>query len=178
MQTLLETPWPAIWIGVLLEVLLVVVLLNTRSGRVVAAMGIVSLVVLVMLLVEWLVVTDREAVQNTLAEIETALEANDAGRVLSHLAPESTGMRDAVERYMGRIEITEANVGGDLKITLNRATPRPSARTEFTGRISFEPRNPGELAPYRNYVRKFTVYLEQRDDRWVVTNYDSAEAGP
>ncbi len=87
MNAFLESAWPALGLGLLALALLGVAWHNTRHRRLPHAMLGVVVAMLLLLLVQWLVVTDREAVANSLEEMAQALESNDLNRVMAHLAP-------------------------------------------------------------------------------------------
>jgi hypothetical protein len=176
MQWLLESPWPALGIGAVVIALLVVTWQNTRRRGLLTAMGAVLACVLLLLLIEWAVVTDQEAVEQTLEEMATALESNDPNQVLSHLAPDATQMRSAASHYLPSVTISDANVGNDLKVTVNRLTTPITARAEFTGRLTFE-KQPRNEMPYNNFVRKFSIRLRKEGDRWLLLDYETSDLG-
>jgi hypothetical protein len=175
MDAFLESPWPALGLGALALALLGVAWHNTRDRRLLQAMLGVIAVMLLLLLIQWLVVTDREAVAHALEETAQALESNDLNRVLAHLAPEGDRIRADAQRYLPHVEISDANIGGDLEVTVNRLTSPPSARATFTGRITGVNRIPGETIPYDNFVKKFTLKLREGDSGWLITDYEMAD---
>lgn len=177
MEMLLESPWPYIWTGVLALVLLGVAFFNTRHPKLLSAMAGVLVVTLLLVLMEWAVVTDRESVENTLEDVALALESNDLDRVMAYMSPTAGNIRNHAQMFLPRIEVSDANVGGDLKVTINRLTSPPTARAEFTGRISFKGRSPGEAFPYDNFVRKFAIKLRQSGDGWLLDEYESQDIG-
>lgn len=172
MTMFLESPWPALVVGALALGLLGVAYHNTGHPRlrlaIIAAVG----VTLLMLLVQWLVVTEREAVSDTLEQMAVALESNQIDAVLGYLAPDAGAIRTDAQRYLPGVEISDANIGGDLQVTVNRLTNPPTARATFTGRISGVNRSPAERSPYENFVRPFTLTLRQEGDRWLITGYE------
>jgi len=172
MTALLESPWPAIVVGVMAAGLLGVAYHNTGNPRLRWAMAGTLAAVLLLLLVEWLVVTDREAIADTLEDVAVALETNDLDAVLAYLAPEGDRIRLDAQRYLPAFEISDANVGGDLEVVVNRVTNPRTARVTFTGRISGASRNLAERSPYENFVRPFTLRLREDEDRWLITDYD------
>jgi hypothetical protein len=124
-----------------------------------------------LLAVEWLVVTDREHVSNTLEDVADALETNDLDLVMGFIAPEATRLRSDAQTYLPNIVIRDANIGGDLEVTVNRLTNPPTARATFTGRLTGASRGPDRW-PHENFVRKFTLKLRQEEDRWLLTDYE------
>ena len=172
MMMFLESPWPALVIGAATLALLGVAYHNTGHRRLLTAMFAAVGVTCVLLLVQFLVVTQREAISNTLEDVAVALESNQLETVLGYLAPEADRIRGNARQYLPGVEIGDANIGGDLQVTINRLTNPPSARATFTGRISGVNRSPAERNPYENFVRKFTLTLRQDDERWLITGYE------
>jgi hypothetical protein len=172
MSEFLESPWPAVWLGAIALALLGVAWHNTRDRRLLQGMAGALAVTLILILVEWLVVTDREAVANTLEDVAVALESNDLSRVLAFLAPDADRLRNDAQRYLPGVEISDANIGGDLVVTVNQLTSPPTARATFTGRITGTNVNPGERMPYDNFVRRFTLRLRRDAGRWLLIDYE------
>jgi hypothetical protein len=174
MTILLENPY-LILIGGLLAVAGCVVLL-VRSGRVgflYAAFGSAALC-LALLLLERLVVTEREQVAAALDGLAAALETNEISKVLEFLAPDGPRIRAAAEQRLPAVEVQDAHVGGDLRITINELTSPPGATATFTGRIRAKDR--AGVFPYENYLRRFTLQLRKQNGRWLL--YDYQEAAP
>ena len=174
MVAFLESPWPALWLGLLAEVLLGVAWYQTGNKRLFQAMAGALVVMLLLLALELLVVTDREAVSNTLEATASALETNDLNQVTAFLAPDATKLRADAERYLPNLMVRDANIGGDLEVTVNRLTNPPTARATVTGRINAASRG-AERLPYENFVRKFTLKLRQEGDRWLLTDYEMGD---
>jgi hypothetical protein len=124
-----------------------------------------------MLVVERLVVTPREAIADTLEELALALETNHIENAMAFLAPDGEQIRRDAQHYLPGVTISDANIGGDLDVVINRLTNPPTARATFTGRISGV--NKGlDRSPYENFVRRFTLLLRRDGDRWLVTGYE------
>lgn len=174
MSAFLESPWPALWLGLVAEALLGVAWFQTGNKRLFQAMIGALVVVLLLLALEALVVTDREAVSNTLENTASAMATNDLNQVLAFIAPEATKLRADAERYLPNVMVRDANIGGDLEVTINRLTNPPTARATFTGRINAASRG-AERLPYENFVKKFTLKLRQEGDGWLLTDYEMGD---
>lgn len=121
MPNLLEDPLPYLFVGVAVEAILAVLLVNTRRGAFLIAILCVLAVIVVGVGVERFVVTEREEVELALDELAAALEANDVPRVLSLITSEATFSRSRAEWAMGRIEVTSAKIR-NLDVTVNHLT--------------------------------------------------------
>ncbi len=170
MASLLESPWPAIWFGLCALALLGVAYLNTRRGLLLVLLGVALAISGAGILVEWLVVTDVEEVENTLQEVADALESNDLTRVQSFLDPGADVMRRRTEQYLPLVKVTQVKIS-DIKVRINRLIAPPTATVQFFGRISFESRSAAVQTPYGNLIRPFTVKLRKSGKRWLLTGY-------
>ena len=168
MVIFLESPWPILFIGIAVEAILAIVLLQTRLGRVLWAVIGVAAFVLLGLLVEWLVVTEQEAIEHTLDEAVAAVEANDLDRVLACISPRAAKPRSEARWILGRADMKRARING-LEIKINRLTNPPTATAKFQA-IGAARDRLGEI-PYQGFAQNVTVDLRKEGDRWLVTGY-------
>jgi len=168
MAFIFENPWWIICFGIVLEAVLGVLLFRTGRGLLLWIMLGVLALTLLGVLVERLVVTERERVEMTLDGITAALEANDLNRVLSYVSPDATQTRGRAAWAMRRIEVQSARIY-NLEITINRLTSPPTAKAVFVGHIGYRDRQ-GEI-PYNNYGSRFAVDLCKQGNVWVVTGH-------
>lgn len=175
MAIFLESPWPLLLIGTVLEAVLALFLLRTGQGKYLAAILGVGAVLLGGLAVERFVVTDRERVEHTLDAAVAAVKANDIQRLLDCLSPSAQNTREEARWLLGRVEVTDAWIR-ELEITVNRLTSPPTAKARFlavgTGR---DRRNE---FPYRTFAQKVEVKLRREGDRWLATGYDVEDFSP
>lgn len=172
MSWLVESPWPALMLGLIVEIVLALVLVRTaRRGVLVAMIGVLVLTA-GLLLVERIVVTDREAVENALADISASLESNDVPAVMAAIAVDCP-RRGEVQSTLPRFVIREAHIGGDLEVRFNALLSPPTAVAYFTGRVAARDKR-GEV-PYEQMIRKFKVTLRKQGDRWLVIDYDDTD---
>jgi hypothetical protein len=170
MSWLFEDPWPVIWITLVVEALLAAALFNTQSKAVLAGMLGVLALAGGLLLVERLVVTETEEVEQTLHDVAEALETNDVAAVLTHLAPDAAEIRFAAQGLLPSVNITEAEVGSDLSVRINPLMNPPTATARFMGKISMESGGSRNI-PYEKFIRPFSVTLRKEGDRWLLTGY-------
>ncbi|MBI3836598.1 MAG: hypothetical protein HY288_01515 [Planctomycetia bacterium] len=172
MTWFVESPWPSVMLGIGLEAILAIFLV--RSGRAVVIAAMVGVLALTagLVVLERIIVTQTEQVENTLDEIAGALESNDANAVLALFSSHSL-RRAEVQSAMSRVRIGEAKIGGDLEIRLNQLTSPPSANAYFTGRVQVK--RTRETIPYEHVVRKFKVTLRQEGNRYRVFDYEDAD---
>jgi hypothetical protein len=166
MAVFVESPWPFLLIGMAAEAVLAILLAQTGRGKFLWAMIGVGALTLVGLAVERLVVTDREAVENTLDAAVAAVAANDLPKVLSFTAPTAQKSRAEAQWILGRFQVDMARISG-LEITLNRLTSPPTARAKFLA-IGHGRDRTGQM-PYNAFRQHVVVVLQLDGDRWLVT---------
>jgi hypothetical protein len=167
MTWLIESPWPALMMGVSLELCLAIYLVRSGRAVVIAAMVLVAALTGALLLAERWIVTDAEAVEDTLDAAATALEANNPPQVLALFASDSPRRRE-VESILSRVTVREARVG-ELTIQFDDSGGQRRATARFMGRVQAHDKR-GQL-PYEQMVGKFVVYLHREGDRWLIDNY-------
>lgn len=172
MTWLVESFWPAVTLGVVLQLVLAVVLVRTGRAAVIVAMVAVLLVTLGLVALERYVVTEREQVEETLFAAEAALEQNDADAVLA-LFTATSPHRQEVARVLDRFKVRDAHIGRDLEVRTNQLTSPPSAKAFFTGRV--EGSDTRAAMPYDQVIRKFAVTFHRDGNRWLIHDYEMSD---
>ena len=134
MDIFLESPWPAIVLGIFGEAVLAVMLVRTGRGVLLWAMIGVLALALLGVGVERLVVTDNKLITAVLYDTAAALEANDLNRVLAHVAADADKTRADARSALSEAEITELKIRY-LEIKINRLTSPPSAGPPSTSSL-------------------------------------------
>jgi hypothetical protein len=169
MTIFLESPWPWILFGIVAEAVLAALLVTYRRPAVFWGMLGALVLTIAGVVVERLVVTERERVEAAMDGIVASLNANDLDRLLrDYIAPDAFGTRGRAVWALNRIQIHRANYH-NLRVTINRLTSPATADAEFDGVVDYRDRL-GEF-PYSHYAAHFVVELELRDGRWLVTDH-------
>jgi hypothetical protein len=108
MAIFVESPWPILFIGIAIEAVLAFLLLRTGLGKYLIAMIGVALLVVAGLIVERLVVTDREAVEQTLDTAVAAARRNDLEGALNCISPSAQEPRRLTAMVFGWVHFEEA----------------------------------------------------------------------
>jgi hypothetical protein len=168
----IESPWPSVVLGIGLEAILAIYLV--RSGRAVVIAAMVGVLALVagLVVLERIIVTETEQVEDTLDEVAQALVANDSSAVLALFSGRSP-RRAEVRSAMSRVTISEARIGNDLEIRLNQLTSPPSAAAYFTGHVQLK--GARETIPYEHVLRKFKVTLHKEADRYRIFDFEDTD---
>ncbi len=111
-----ENPTPILVAGGMMIVLLLVFFL--KSGRMVLfwPMGAVLAFMGLTVLVDHLVVTDRERVQNVIYEAAAQAEKNNLQAVIDCISPSATKVRDEARRWIGQAKLEsvhDRSIGSD-----------------------------------------------------------------
>ena len=165
MSWLLEDPTAVIVVGLLLEVTLAIVLVNTGRARVILLMIAVAVVVGGCVLTEQLVVTEREEIEIVVDGVVDALLVNDLDKVSSFIAPDSDSLRDQAAHVMRIGRIHELKVTDGPDITIHELTTPKSADVEMIVRASAGATGGGSL--YNAYVAKIEAKLRLENGQWL-----------
>ena len=168
----LESPWPILFLGIVAEAILLLVLFRTGRGVLLWAIGGVALVVLLGVVIERHVVTDKKLVAQTLDEVCAGLEAGDLNRVLAQISkdPRAAPTREAVRDVLAGFEVIRLSIRGLDFDNVNRTTSPPTASVTFmviaTGRsrhvdMMGEGTRPGQLR----------VRLQRESGRWLILEH-------
>ncbi len=171
MQWLLESPWPALIVGGLFVLTFWGAWRQTLQRRHLWSMLAALLVTAGLLVLEQMVVTETEQVENTLVQIARALEQNDVEQVVQFLHPRARSARQALRRVLPQVRILQASVS-DVRVQWDHSTDPPQARVRLFGNVRFEYHG-RELAQYvpRRYLREVEIVLVKHQGRYVVLGY-------
>jgi len=159
-------------VATVIELLLAVALFQTGRGAVLFAMLGVLAIGTGMMVVEGLVVTDREAVVSLLETSAQAAEDGDIATVVAAVDPKASQIRDELRQMLDRFEVKDINLG-DMEVTIDRrANPR---RAQATLRVFVAARDLADASPYQSLVVRLAVELEFNGEKWQVVGYRSLE---
>lgn len=176
MSWLFEDPTLLLIAGAFIEAALAVGLFLTGRGSIVLWMIGVAALVAIGWLVERLVVTEVERIQDTFAAAELAGEANDAEAVIKLVdnssRPAAEQLKSWIRARMGQITVQTVSIYA-LNITVDESATPPTAKARFRLHVVGKD-NAGQI-PYTNYSAIFTVSLEKQGDAWRFTAYEIEE---
>jgi hypothetical protein len=171
MNWLAENALP-IWVcGVVALTMALVVFQQTRSNSSLLGILVVIAITAMLLLLERLWETHREAVERTLYELADAVEANDVPRTLTYLASSADpAMRTDVETLMPLVEIERANIVGTPVIELESSDEPTMATARVRGVIVARIKKSGMKGGQDD---ELTLSLVRSGERWFVESYTS-----
>jgi hypothetical protein len=168
-----ENPLPILICGAVVLLVLLVLLLKTGRGAILTAMLAVAVVMGLAVLIDRLVVTDREKIANVIYAGAAAAQRNDLEAVIDLISPDAAGVRAEARRWIGQgghARLDEVNITA-MEVTLNRATnpPTGTARFRVFARGQVIDREGTFGGPYTEIL---TVHFRREGDRWMVTGYE------
>jgi hypothetical protein len=173
MEIFLESPWPWITIGILLEGALALALFVTRRGVLLYAMIGVLLAAVAGVLFERWVITERKRVIMTIEEGVEGLKSNSEARMDAVVSPTAEQTRRQIQTGLGMVHVTDVSLH-NLTIEVNDRTSPPTAEVQFDAVIYFEGRKP-ILGPDR-WAGHLLLHLQRSPDRWLIL--DPVEGSP
>jgi hypothetical protein len=170
MDWLFEDPTLVIVAIVVAQAILGAFFISTVKKGFLWAMAALVVPLAGVLLADYLVVTDREAVELTIRDGVAALEANDLDRVLTFLAPSAVNTRERATWALGLVRFSNIQVS-DLKIQINRLTQPPTAEVRFFAVFRYEFKEPTPEVIHDIYAARFKVLFEKVENRWLLTDH-------
>lgn len=172
MSWLTDNPAPLLALGLLAQIMLGMILWQTRQAWVAVLMIALALANAAAVAFEILYISPTEEITARIDEIARLVETNDHDRVLDCIAPEALQSRAEALAELKQVKVAEASVAGDLRITLEApADPaRPEAMATFIGRVKLQmTRNP---LPHDVVIQRLRVWFRKQDGQWLVTRFE------
>jgi hypothetical protein len=129
--------------------------------------------ILLVLLADYLIITDEELVTATLHRLARDLEANDAEAVLEHISAASPQLRAEAKTQLGRFVFHSAVVKRNLDVTVSSDRTPPVAEARFNGVADVSDRV--GLVTKARVARYFIVNLRKEDGRWRISRYEDLD---
>ena len=143
--------------------LLAIIALKTGRGVLLLAVGGVVLLGGVLLLIEYLVVTDREKIYDTIDQLAAAVEANDLEATSEFISTSATmAIPGEVAGMMASGSFSKVQVR-DRTIKINYHTSPPTATATFTAWA--------QVSGFRTPTQKVTLTFRLEDDRWRLSKF-------
>jgi len=144
------------------------------SGRkeLLFAIGGVLLLLIAGLVVERLVVTDREAIRATLAQMAHDVQNNNRRAIIEHIYSGAPQLKQQVESELRNYHFTECRITKINRIDVDDHIEPRSAIVEFnvigSGSSAKDPI--GEVEHFPRWVR--LQMIREKDGRWTVAEYE------
>jgi hypothetical protein len=166
--TLFENPLPILVVGGLFATFAVIVYLARRSGASLAALVAVVALTAAMLVVERVVVTQREQVEAALEKMLHAIEENNLAGALAGVDPAATAIRRDIEALMPMLKVEAANSAAE-QITLDESAQPPTATSQFQAYLRGLHQSSGLPVAYLN--QRVDLHWVKSGDQWLLDKY-------
>jgi len=176
MSWLLDRPVYVVILGVLLCLPIFIAWVMTGRKEVLYALLAACVVLAALLMVERVVVTDREAIEATLPRITRDVEANDHQAVLNHINSGAPELKGKVQKELPNYVFTECRITSQPNIEIDaKANPR-KAKVTFLAAAAGEFKYGGDSYPATKEQpirRRIILFMKKEaDGRWTVEDYD------
>jgi hypothetical protein len=172
MSYLAENALP-IWMGgAVLLTLAVVIYLQLRTTAALIAILLVVLATVALLVAEHLIVTPREAVEETLYRLAAAIEADDLAGVLRFIEPTATEIRSDAETLMPLVDVERARIIGTPEVTVDESAQPATATVNCQALVDVTVKQNGMKGPYMDRVQ---IHFVRSNDDWLIESYTPAQ---
>jgi hypothetical protein len=165
-----ESPIVPLVVGLLAATFALVVFLGRRTMGSLVALGVVLVATLLMVLVERLVVTDREQIEYAIDEVLARVEANDVAGVVAWIDPAEPRVVADVRQLMPMIKVEKARTTSKVEVGIGADSP-DSATSTFRGFLDGVHKSSGMRVGFFN--QRIDVFWKRREGRWLVTDYQA-----
>ncbi len=167
MQYLTETPlYPALF-GAFLTICFGVMYAQSKDKRVLPFLFLALLTTIVPLVIDGLVMTDREKLINTISRLASAVSANDVEASADYTHPDFPTIRRRIENEMPTYEFAMCTITGFNKIEIDEADPE-KAKVAF---VVFVNVSAPKLGHKGVATRGVSLDMQLYNGEWKITNY-------
>ena len=170
-----ENPWPVLLLLAFVELVLIIIMKVKGQGVWLKLAFGVPVLALVLLVVELLIVTDREAVKADVRAMAEAVRVEDADAILSHICRDYDdgrftyeSLRTNVASLLDMVELESVWLFYDEVRRLRDGRMVARFRAVTTGRASG--------VPYSSHPSRWQVYYQQCGGQWKVCQIEPLEA--
>jgi len=164
-----ENPLPILIGGGVVLLVLLVLLLKSGRGVILTAMLGVAIVMGLAVLIDRLVVTDRERVAKLVYEAAAAAQRNEIEPIIANILPSATAIRAEARRWIGQVKLSDVTIT-NMRVDLDRAARPPAATAVFRVIAKGEVRDRTAVYP-GDYFGVITAHFVRQDDRWMLSDY-------
>lgn len=164
-----ENPAPILIGGGGVLLILLVLLLKTGRGVILTAMLGVAIVMGLAVLIDRLVVTDRERVANLVYEAAAAAQRNEIEPIIANILPSATAVRAEARRWIGQVRLSDVTIT-NIRVDLDRAAKPRAATAVFRVLAKGEVRDRTAVYP-GDYFGLITAHFVREEGRWMLADY-------
>jgi hypothetical protein len=163
-----DNPMPVFVICGITLLVLLGLLLKTGRGVILLAMAGVMLCIVTAIVIDSLVVTDRELVEQTLYDAATAAETNNLDLMAKFISPSVPHLNGQIRSWISQAVLESVNLNSiDIEVNESKKPPTAVANFWFVARGHLKR---GDTV-YNNFPGRLTVNFQKEGTRWLVTDY-------
>jgi len=175
MNWLFEQPIVIVIFGVAVVLALAGAWSATGRRELLYGVGAALALLLAGLVVERLVVTDREAIRQTLVHIARDVQSNNRRSVVAHIASSAPSLKKKAEAELPNYQFTECRVTKVHSIDVSTQATPPTAIVRFNVVASGSFRYGGFEVSDSQVPRWIELQIvKEKDGRWTVEDYSHA----
>lgn len=165
-----EQPWTILLAGGFIAAVLLFAWTQLRHPKLLLSAAIVLGITGVLIAVERLWVTDREALIATLYHIADDIRQDNWPAVLEHIHPEAVDIRQTAEAEYRHYQLVDARITRVWEVSVDHHHAPASAVAKFNVVVTGGPRA-AEISN-QQVARYLIVQFRQHDGRWKVVSYN------
>ena len=173
MSWIVEQPIVILFVGAFLFAATGAIWVQTRDRRALLAVGSVVLLTGLWFLVERLVVTEVEQVEQTIRTIADELENNNVDAVVNYISAGDPSLREEVRRTLSMATVKKVSIKSNLTATVTRRSAFTSAEARFNAVATVEDRS--GLVGTHTVPQFLVVRLRKEGDQWRVRSYEMSD---
>ena len=164
MSWLFEDSTPVLAVAALVEIVLLFGLFRSGEKKLLYGIFSVAFVCGVCVVIEVVVETEQERIEQTIEQTRQAVLTNELEKVFRTIAPESRNLQSKAKRYFGQFFVRDIKITDGPHITLLTKTNPPSASVTLKARFDLKPKQ-GTLA-YGGGLVRVEGHLRQAETDW------------
>jgi hypothetical protein len=168
MSIFTENPLAIAVLGGVCALFPLLVFLSRRTLGSLLALGGVIAMTLFLILVERLIVTDREAIHEQQKGVLAAVEANDVASTLAFIDAAAANVRSDAQTLMPQVKVNRARAMGDVEVAFDPASNSTQATTRFRGFLEGIHAGSGMHFGFMDNVE---IHWAKRDNLWLIVGY-------
>ena len=169
-MNLAEDVWPVLIVGGLAALVLAVAFRQTGQRGYAVAAAVAVLLTLLGWFVEWMVVTERERVADTIHLAADHVRADRDAELMAMIAPDANELRTLAEAYLARFGEAEVSLS-DLNVEISDAVSPPLATVETFGRITFTQPVSSDAMYSSVGPLPMVIRLQKYNDQWLLVGF-------
>lgn len=169
-MNLAEDFWPILIVGGLAALALAVAFRQTGQRGFAIGAAVAVMLTLLGWLLEWVIVTERERVADTVYLAADHLRADRDAELIAMIAPDAGEIRALAQAYLPRFGPAEVSIS-DLKVEISDAVSPPLATVETFGRITFTQPVSSDAMYSSVGPLPLIIRLQKYDDQWLLVGF-------